>query len=204
MTAGEPLITLVTDRRQLSGRALPDLVRQAARAGVDFVQIREKDLPGGALRQLAAECLAAATGTPARVIVNGRPDVAFVVGAAGVQLPEDGLPVADVKRAFPRLLVGASRHSVEGARQAEDEGADFVVLGPIFPTPGKEDRALGVGALSEAARLLRIPVHAIGGIDRGSARPAVEAGARGLAAIRIFLEGAPEAVLRGLREDRTA
>jgi thiamine-phosphate pyrophosphorylase len=85
-------------------------------------------------------------------------------------------------------VVGASCHSLAAARRAEEAGADFVVLGPVFPTPGKEDRVLGARGLSEAARALRIPVYAIGGIDAASAPRAVAARARGLAAIRLFLD----------------
>jgi thiamine-phosphate diphosphorylase len=143
--------------------------------------------------------LAAAAGTRAEVLVNGRPDVAEAAGASGVQLPEQGLPVAEVKRAFPGLLVGASRHSVEGALAAEAEGADFVVLGPIFATPGKEEQPLGLEPLRAAAQRLRIPVHAIGGIDATTAPQALAAGARGLAAIRVFVEAPAEDADRSLR-----
>jgi thiamine-phosphate diphosphorylase len=192
-------ITLITDRRRLEGRDLTTLVREAAAAGVDRVQVREKDLDGRGLRALVGAILAATAGSAARVIVNGRPDVAVAAGAEGVQLPEDGLPVADVKRAWPGLLVGASRHSVDGARRAEAEGADFVLLGPIFATPGKEERPLGLGPLAEAARALRIPVHAVGGVGAGNARQVVDAGARGLAAIRTFLELPAAEAVRALR-----
>jgi thiamine-phosphate diphosphorylase len=193
------LITLITDRRRMGGRDLVALAREAAEAGVDRVQVREKDLGGRGLRALVSEIVAATAGTAARILVNGRPDVAAAAGAHGVQLPEDGLPVSATKRAFPGLEVGASRHTLEGARQAEEEGADFVLLGPIFATPGKEERALGVGPLSEAARSLTIPVHAVGGIDAGNARLVVEAGARGLAAIRAFLRGPAAEAVRALR-----
>ena len=192
-------ITLITDRRRLEGRDLATLVREAAAAGVDRVQVREKDLEGRGLRALVGAVLAATAGSAARVLVNGRPDVAVAAGAEGVQLPEDGLPVADVKRAWPGLVVGASRHSVDGARRAEAEGADFVLLGPIFATPGKEARALGLGPLAEAARALRIPVHAVGGVGARNAREVVEAGASGIAAIRAFLELPAAEAVRALR-----
>jgi thiamine-phosphate diphosphorylase len=192
-------ITLITDRRRLEGRELTTLVREAAAAGVDRVQVREKDLEGRGLRALVGAVLAATAGSAAGVLVNGRPDVAAAAGAEGVQLPEDGLPVADVKRAWPGLVVGASRHSVDGARRAEAEGADFVLLGPIFATPGKEERVLGLGPLAEAARALRIPVHAVGGVGAGNARHVVEAGARGVAAIRAFLDLPAAEAVRALR-----
>jgi thiamine-phosphate diphosphorylase len=188
-------LTLVSDGRNPEG--LPALVARAARAGVDHVQVREKHLLGRALRDLVCEVVGAVAGTTTLVFVNGRPDVAEATGAHGVQLPEEGLPVGEVKHAFPGLRVGASRHSVEAAARAEEEGADFVTLGPIFSTPGKEP--LGAHALSLAARRLRIPVHAIGGIDLETAKIAVAAGARGLMAIRLFLSGSLEATVGSLK-----
>src|SRR5687767_5381811 len=99
---------LVSDRRR-AARTLPEIAREAALSGLDDLQIREKDLSGRALAALVREVMAAVRGTAVRVLVNGRPDIALVCGAHGVQLPEEGLPVADVKRAFPALAVGASR-----------------------------------------------------------------------------------------------
>jgi thiamine-phosphate pyrophosphorylase len=192
-------VTVVTDRRRAQGD-LPELCRAAALAGADFVQVREKDLEGGALLALVSAVVTAVGGTNTRVIVNGRPDVALAAGAAGVQLPEDGLRVEDVKRAFPELMVGASRHDADGARRAALEGADFVLLGPVLETPGKESRALGLEALAAAARTAGVPVHAIGGMHRGVAAAAVRAGAAGVAAIRPFLADAA----RGVRELKAA
>jgi thiamine-phosphate pyrophosphorylase len=187
---------LVSDRRRLRGMTLPGLAREAAEAGVAVIQVREKDLDDRALRGLVADVVAAVSGSGARVVVNGRPDVAVASGAAGVQLPERGLGVADVKRGFPGLLVGASRHSAAGAARAEAEGADWIVLGPVFPTPGKPE-SLGVAGLREACAALQVPVFAIGGIETGTAALAAAAGARGLAAIRAFLDPpVREAVLR--------
>jgi thiamine-phosphate pyrophosphorylase len=179
---------LVSDRGRQAGRALPDRAREAAAAGVEFVQIREKDLTDGALLRLAMAVQAAVAGTATRVLVSGRPDIALAAGTAGVQLPEEGLPVRAVRAAFPGFVIGASRHSLVAARRAQDEGADFVVLGPIFSTPAKESRALGAARLSEVAAALRVPVYAIGGIDTSTAPRALAAGARGLAAIRLFLD----------------
>jgi thiamine-phosphate pyrophosphorylase len=192
-------LMLVTDRRRLGSRSLPALAREAAEAGVDYVQLREKDLGSRALVALAREVVAAVAGTPCAVLVNGRPDVAELVRARGVQLPERGLPVAEVRRAFPRLLVGASCHSVEAAVRAEADGADLVVMGPVFATPGKDERLLGLQPLAAAARALRVPVHAIGGIDPSTAGRAVSAGARGLAAIRAFAAGPVQVAAAALR-----
>jgi len=189
---------LVSDRRQTS-RSLADLAREAARAGLDDLQVREKDLGGNALLALVREAEQGLRGSAVRLIVNGRPDVAEAAGTHAVQLPEDGLPVSDVRRAFPDLLVGASRHSVEGVRQAEGEGAHFVLLGPVFLTPGKEARALGVDVLAAAAQAVAIPVYAVGGIDALSVRRAVGAGARGVALLRPFLTASVAATLAELR-----
>jgi thiamine-phosphate pyrophosphorylase len=194
---------LVSDRARQGGRALPERARAAAEAGIDWIQVREKDLPGRALLALAVDVQWSVAGTAARVLVNGRPDVARAAGAAGVQLPEDGLPVREVRRAFPGLVVGASCHSLEAAVRAEAEGADLIVLGPIFATPGKEERTLGVATLAAVARAVRVPVFAIGGIDAATAGRARAAGARGLAAIRLFLDppGPLAATVRRIRED---
>ncbi|HEY2944621.1 MAG TPA: thiamine phosphate synthase [Vicinamibacteria bacterium] len=204
VTAPEPSLTLVSDRRRLPGADLAALAAAAAVAGVDWIQVREKDLPDGALLRLARAVVEAVARTRARVLVNGRPDVAELAGAHGVQLPEEGLPVAEVKRCFPRLIVGASRHSLDGARRAEAEGADFVLLGPVFPTPGKNRPPLGLGTLAEVASALRVPVHAIGGVSAENAGAARHAGARGLAAIRPFLEPDVACAVRALRAAATA
>ncbi len=196
-------LTLVTDRARLPpGRGLAALAAEAAAAGLDAVQVREKDMGDRALiallRAVATELLGSAT----RLIVNGRPDLATLAGAAGVQLPEEGLPPRAVRRAFPDLAIGASCHSVEGAVRAADEGAHWIVLGPVFATPEKEGRAIGLQAIAEAARRVSVPVHAVGGITAANARQAADAGARGVLAIRAFLDqpvAMAAAAMRGAR-----
>jgi thiamine-phosphate pyrophosphorylase len=183
---------MVTDR--LRTGALPERVRLAARAGLDFVQVREKDLAGGALLELVRAIVAAVAGTATRVLVNGRPDVARAAGAHGVQLPAEGLPIAAVRAAFPELLVGASCHAAAEVRTAAADGAAFAVVGPVFATPGKEPRALGAEVLAGIVRDARIPVFAIGGIDAATVASVRAAGVRGVAAIRPFLSDAPAAV----------
>jgi thiamine-phosphate pyrophosphorylase len=195
----EPVLTLVSDSRGFPERDLPRLAREAASAGIAFLQVREKHLQASALLALARAVVEATGGSATRVIVNSRPDVAEAAGAHGVQLPEQGLPVAEVRRGFPRLLIGASRHSVAGALAAEAEGADFVLLGPAFPTPGKPERELGLPVLCEAARRLRIPLHVIGGLDETTAPAARASGAAGLAAVRLFHERDVAEAARALR-----
>jgi thiamine-phosphate pyrophosphorylase len=196
-------LTLVTDRRLLpAGRDVAALAAEAAAAGVDRVQVREKDLPDRALGALVASVAAALAGSATELVVNGRPDFAELAGASGVQVPEGGLPIAGVRRAFPRLHIGASCHSVEAAVRAAGDGADWIVLGPVFATPGKEARALGLAVLAETAARVPIPVHAVGGVGPGNAAEAAAAGARGILAIRAFTErpvAAAVAAFRGLR-----
>ena len=180
--------------------ALVARVAAAARAGVDLVQVREKTLSDRALLAVVSAVRAALASTSTRLLVNGRPDVALAAGAYGVQVPEEGLPVAEVKRAFPSLTVGASCHSVEAARRAAGEGADFVLLGPIFATPGKEERTLGLDVLAAAAAAVAVPLHAIGGVTPARVPALRAAGARGGAAIRPFLEGPADAIIRAFRE----
>ncbi len=194
------VLTMVTDRRRLGGEArVVERAAQAARAGLDLIQVREKDLSDHALAALVTAVRAAVSGTPARVLVNGRADVAVAAEADGVQLPEEGLPVAEVRRAFPSLTLGASCHSLEAARRAAGEGADFILLGPVFASPGKEDRVLGLDVLAAACASAGVPVHAIGGVTPERVGALRAAGARGGAAIRPFLEGPPDAIIRAFR-----
>jgi thiamine-phosphate pyrophosphorylase len=181
------MLMVVSDRRRLQGRTLADLARAAARAGVDWMQVREKDLGGGALLREARDVMAAAAGSRLRVAINGRADVAFAAGAQGVHLPEQGLPARDVRDAFPGLEVGVSCHALEAARRAEEAGAHYVVLGPVFATTGK-DRPIGLQVLAAAVRALGLPLLAIGGITPANVASVWATGVAGVAAIGAFLD----------------
>ncbi len=156
-------------------------------AGVDGLQIRRK---GCADRDLLALATAAreASPRPRTLLVNARPDIALAAHADGVHLPAAGLPVAAVRGAFgSTLLIGRSTHSVDEVRRARDQGADYVIFGPVFETPSKAGRisARGISSLSAAVEC-GVPVLAIGGIDPSNAQSVVDSGAWGLAAIRWF------------------
>jgi thiamine-phosphate pyrophosphorylase len=181
------MLMVVSDRRRMQGRTLADLARAAAREGADWFQLREKDLGGAALLREARAVVAAAAGSRLRVAVNGRPDVARAAGAQGVHLPERGLPARDVRQTFPELEVGVSCHALDAARRAEDAGAHYVVLGPVFATTGK-DRPLGLPALAAAVRALRLPLLAIGGITPANVGSVWATGVAGVAAIGAFLD----------------
>jgi len=187
-----PRLLVVTDRRAARG----DLVSQVARAiqgAPVLVQVREKDLSSRTLVALVRAIVA--LGAP--VVVNDRVDVALAAGAAGVHLPESGFAVAEARRLLPPgALVGASVHDVAGARARAD--ADYLVLGPIWDTPGKT--ACGIEVIADAARAVATPIFAIGGIDGAErARSARAAGAHGVAAIRAIVGSSdPAAAARAL------
>ncbi len=186
---------VVTDRRAAPGGELLGPLERAlggARPGTVLVQLREKDLGGRALFELARAALAVARRHGARLVVNDRLDVAMAAGADGVHLPEAGFSVAEVRRVAPGMLVGASVHSPEAARARA--AADVLVAGPVWETPGK--LAIGVERLREivaAVTDIGPPVFAIGGIDVARADLALAAGAHGVAAIRAVISAADPA-----------
>jgi thiamine-phosphate pyrophosphorylase len=172
----------VTDRRR--GDLLSSAIA-AIRDGVDMIQIREKDLEARPLYELVCKVRDAAAGTSTKILVNDRLDVALAANIDGVHLPADGLPAARV-RPFVRLM-GCSTHTLEEVLQAEQDGADFVIFGPIFETPGKVP--VGIEALRNVAVHAHIPILAIGGITREVTGEVIQAGAAGIAAIRLFQNG---------------
>ena len=169
----------VTDRRQ------GDVVRSARRAvteGVDVIQVREKDLPAASLFDLVCIIRDIAMGTKTHVLVNDRVDLALAAAVDGVHLPSNGLP-ADRVRPLVKVL-GVSVHTLQEAVAAENAGADFIVFGPIFDTPGKQ--AVGLDPLQEAVHAVKIPVLAIGGITIDRIPQVLATGAAGIAGIRLF------------------
>jgi len=208
----KPLLCYVTDRRSLPGlvpetlpAALLQKIEQVASAGVDWVQIREKDLTSRELAALTRKILQSARassseGGAVRILVNDRLDIALAEGAGGVHLGEKSLPVEEAKRlvllASPRspagagFLLGVSGHSLEAARAAEGSGADYIFFGPVFATPSKAafGEPQGVERLGQVCRAVAIPVIAIGGITVENATACLDSGAAGLAAIRLFQE----------------
>ena len=179
----------ITDRRALGAKPLLPRIFEAARAGVDLVQIREKDLPARELAALVQAAIHDARGTNARIVVNDRLDVALALGAAGVHLGMQSMPPRPVRDCVPRdFLVGVSCHSLHEALQAEEGGADYLLLGPIFPTLSKLSYGppLGLATLREVTARVRIPILALGGISVERAKPCVESGAAGIAGISIF------------------
>ena len=200
-----PCLCLVTDRRLCHSQPmeLEKKVAQAVAAGVNMVQLREKDLPGGQLLELA-ERLRRVTDGRALLFVNERVDVALACGAEGVQLGEDAVPVEAARQVVgDRLLIGRSVHSVEGAWSAEKEGADFLVVGSVFPTVSHSgNQAAGPQLLSQVAGTVRTPFVGIGGINSGNVEQVITAGASGAAVMRSIL--AAQDTARAARELKEA
>ena len=154
-------LTVSTEKRL---EALLEKIEHAARAGVGWIQIREKDLSGRALAQLVGEALRRVPPS-CRILVNDRLDVACALGAGGVHLGEGSLSVQDARRLLRRrsqakdFVVGASTHSLEGAFSAEKAGADYVIFGPVYATPSKVPYGppQGIARLAEAVASGRAP-----------------------------------------------
>jgi len=210
----------ITDRGQFRGdertrsRDLLAKVADAASAGVDYIQLREKDLSTRELEMLAREAVAIVRRNSSftRLLINSRTDVALAAGADGVHLRGEDVAPRDVRQALEaggvqrlealttdHFLVAASCHSKEDVIRADAEGADFAVFAPIFEknkAPGAQ--AAGLAALHEACRA-KIPVLALGGVTMENATSCLDAGAAGVAGIRLFQENKIEDVVRVLR-----
>jgi thiamine-phosphate pyrophosphorylase len=196
----------ITDRQLLGSESLLPRIQQAIGAGVDLVQIREKDLATRELLDLVKAAVDAASaqrtgGT--RVVVNDRLDVALAAAAHGVHLGTRSMPAQIVRAHVPTdFLVGVSCHSLEEALAAESAGADYLLLGPVYETPSKlaYGLPLGLARLREVTSRVSLPVLALGGITLERVKPCLAHGAAGIAGIRIFQEcESLEACVRELR-----
>ena len=186
---------LVTDRRQVAQGSLLSVLAQFINSGGPAIQLRERDMGTREQLELARSIQELVRSTGTKLLINDRADLARIIDADGVHLRETSLPVPAVRRIVGgERLIGVSAHSVNGAVQAAAQGADFVVLGPIYETPSKREYGppLGLEVLGLACRRVHIPVFAIGGITIARAREAVNAGAFGVAVMSSIL-AAPDA-----------
>jgi thiamine-phosphate pyrophosphorylase len=152
---------------------------------IDWIQVREKDMPARAL----TEMVRGLTGRGPKILVNTRLDVAIAAGAQGVHLPSASIAPTRLRALTgPGFLIGVSCHSLLDIERAEQEGADYVYLSPIFASPSKPGYGppVGLGLLREACRRVRIPVLALGGVNETNAEECVAAGAAGFASISAF------------------
>jgi len=181
-------------------------VKQTARAaiagGADCIQVREKDIPDAQLLAIAAELRDLTDETGKMLIINDRPDIAALVGADGVHLGQDDLPIADARKLLrPGAIVGRSTHNLAQVQTAINEGADYIAVGPIFATTTKNAGPLaGVDLLRQAAEKTPLPLVPIGGINPGNLSELKAAGAKRVA-VSSAVCGAddPKAVAQALR-----
>jgi thiamine-phosphate pyrophosphorylase len=172
----------ITDRKAVGGfRPLLEIIRDQMHLGVDFIQIREKDLSARELFEFTLAVIEVRDNElrkrlPVKIFVNSRADVALATGADGVHLPSDA-----PRETLPGLLVSRSCHTLDEIRASN---ANFVTFGPIFETPGK-NAAVGLKALAAACQLGK-PVYALGGVNWDNAIDCMRAGAEGIAGIRLF------------------
>ena len=218
------LLYYITDRSQFPGTdaerraALLNRIGELARAGVDLIQLRQKELTARDLESLAREAVKIVRdgSSKTKLLINSRADIALACDADGVHLPGGELAASEVRtlwmKASPRPpILGVSAHSVADVRYAEAHGADFAVLAPIFEKAGTPVKAIGVAALREACAALAPPgdveapyhggfrVLALGGVNLSNARDCVAAGAAGVAGIRLFQSGDVWETVRRLR-----
>jgi thiamine-phosphate pyrophosphorylase len=162
-----------------AGRSTLKILGMTLAAGVRLVQLREKDLNSRLLYELAVEFQRQTKAAGALLIINDRLDIALAAGADGVHLGQDDLPVSVARRLGPELLIGASTHSLEEALGAQEAGASYVNIGPIFATPTKEAATpLGPGMIDRVVPQLRIPWTTMGGIKKTNIDQVVARGAR--------------------------
>ena len=189
-------VYLVSDRRRLLPSARTDAeqltaleaqIEEAVAAGVDVVQLRERDLEGGLLCALARRAIRRAAGSTTRILINDRADVTAASQADGVHLRGDGPAIARVRTLLrPGGIVGRSAHTIGEVRRHAD--ADYLMFGTVFATESKPGAAAsGLESLRTVTAASRVPIVAIGGISSDNAAACVQAGARGLAAIGLFL-----------------
>ena len=213
------LLCYITDRKQLPGdettrrRLLLGEIGEAARCGVDFVQLREKDLSGRQLEAFACDAVNVVGENPkpanrasrTRLLLNSRTDIALAVGADGVHLRSDDISPSDVRIIWSQALrtrptIGVSCHSAEDVQRAASDRADFALFGPVFEKrDAPEIPAAGLENLRRACRE-NIPVLALGGIALENARACLDAGAAGVAGIRLFQENDISKVVDLLRQ----
>ena len=186
-----PFAYPIVDGGRLRGRVVAAVVDTLARAGAQLIQLRAKGLSDRALVAMARSALAAARASGARLVVNDRADVARLVGADGLHVGQDDLVPAEARAIVGAdALLGVSTHGLAQLEAAAASTADYVAIGPVFPTSSKPnpDPVVGTEMVRRARAAVSQPLVAIGGITRENARAVIEAGADGVAVISDLLD----------------
>jgi thiamine-phosphate diphosphorylase len=194
-----PLFYYITDSQQLNGASVMRCVRRALDWGVDFIQIREKNLSERELYHLTCRIVSLARNTKCRILVNGRADVALAADADGVHLPSTGLRIVDIRSWIPKgFIVGVSVHSLREIRNAEAQNTDYILVGHVFPTKSKEGYgpSLGLDFLRKACRSTSVPIFGLGGMNPERIDLVIKTGAVGIAGISLFQNSKEFARLR--------
>jgi len=197
------LLYAVTDRTWLQGRSLADAVEEAIKAGVTLVQLREKDLDYDSFVKLALEIKSVTDKYQIPYIINDSIDVAIACGADGVHVGQSDMKAADVRKLLGyEKILGVSVQTVEQAVKAEEEGADYIGVGSVFPTSTKSDaKSVSTDELKEICKAVKIPVVAIGGISRDNAMELAGSGIDGIAVVSaIFAQDDITAAVKDLRK----
>lgn len=192
---------VITDRHQTLGRPLEEIIREAIKGGARAFQLREKDLSAKELFELGSRLLRVTRKGGAKLLINDRVDVALALGADGVHLAQSSLSPRRVRRFLQKgMQLGVSCHSLVEAIEAEEGGADFITLGPIFHTLSKARYGppLGPGIINEARKKVSIPIFALGGIKASNVVEVMACGADGVAVISAIM-GAKD-VAQAVRE----
>ena len=179
-------IYLISDRKIIPRSSFWTRLEIILKAGLPIVQLREKDLCDKELYAMAKKARVLTKRYGCKLLINGRWDIAKTVGADGVHLPQDSIPIQVVRQALGTgSLIGKSTHSLASAQKAQREGADFISFGPVFATPSKRiyGPALGLNALRKVCEKLSIPVFALGGIKPNNLRNVLDQGAWGIAVV---------------------
>ncbi len=185
MVAIDFKLYLITDRK-LTAMPLPAAINMALRGGVRSIQLREKDLPIRELLALAQDLRQMTNEFHAMLFINDRVDVAIAVGADGVHLGHNSMPVEAVRRLVGRqMLIGVSTHNIKEAQEAERGGADFITFGPVFDVPrkGKYGESVGIESLFNVKKNVNLPIYGLGGVKSGNIGTVMGAGAFGVAMI---------------------
>ncbi len=201
-----PLSYYITDRHT-SLRPLLEQIQIAIEAGVDYVQIREKDLSSRELFELAVSARTLAQEFDTRILINDRLDIAQAAGLHGVHLGQQSIApeVIRAKISIEDFLIGVSTHSLGEIERAHRQGASFLTFGPVFFTPSKAlyGPPVGMEQLRAACRFSEVPVFALGGINRQNYPDCLKMGAAGIAGIRLF-QGEREFVTAIVQEIRSS
>lgn len=186
-------LCVITARVERLGRGHLEVARAAVEGGASLIQLRDKELSGRALWEVAVQVRGLTRERKVSFIVNDRLDVAMAAGADGVHLGQDDMPVAAARELMgPGAIVGVSVANPEEAYAAEAGGASYVSFGPVFATASKADAGgpVGTGLLGAIKKAVSVPVLAIGGINRHNVREVMAAGADGVAVISAVAEAA--------------